>query len=99
MIITSIKTKRVEQDGTESSRLLGLAKVVIDGCFIIEDIRIIKSEKKDGLFVAFPSRKQKDGGYKDICHPLDAETRAYFEESILSDFKKSDVNECDSSSI
>ena len=83
--ITSIKTKKLD---IESETLKGVARIEIDNCFSINDIRIIKSKKRDGYFVAFPSRVQKDGTHKDVCHPLNAETRKYFEEEIISNFEK-----------
>ena len=36
-----------------------------------------------GLFVAMPSKKRKDGSYRDIAHPLNKETRTQMEAKIL----------------
>lgn len=83
--ITSIKTTKLEK---ENSKLVGLARVVIDDCFVIEDLRIIKGTEERGLFVAFPSRKQNDGGFKDMCHPINQKCRKIFEDAILAEFSK-----------
>lgn len=88
--ITSIKTKKLE---SENSKILGLARVVIDDCFVIEDIKIIQGSSEKGMFVAFPSRKQQNGEFKDVCHPLTAETRKYFEDIILAEFKLGGSND------
>ncbi len=68
-------------------KLKGYATMVIDGCFIIRDMKIIKSDNK-GLFVSMPSRRKKDGSFKDIVHPLNAETRKIIEERIIEEYKK-----------
>ncbi len=86
--ITSVKTKKIESD---NPKLLGLAKIVIDDCFVINDIRIMKSKR--GMLVAFPSRKQQSGSFTDICHPLNQKTRNYFEDIILAEYIKGDSNE------
>ena len=61
--------------------------MVFDGCFIIRDMKIIKSDNK-GLFVSMPSRRKKDGSFKDIVHPLNAETRKLIEEKVVEEYKK-----------
>ena len=69
-------------------KLKGYATMVIDSCFIVRDMKIIKSDNK-GLFVSMPSRRKKDGSFKDIVHPLNAETRQVIEEKIIEEYKKS----------
>ncbi len=68
-------------------KLKGYATMVIDGCFIVRDMKIIKSDTK-GLFVSMPSRRKKDGSFKDIVHPLNSETRTEIEEKIIEEYKK-----------
>ena len=83
MKITSVNVRKVEKD---ESRMKGIASVVVDDCFAIHDIRIIEGDK--GLFTAMPSRKTATGGYRDIAHPINPETRAMFDEAILEEYKK-----------
>ena len=81
MKITSVKVRKIEK---EESRMKGIASVVIDDCFAIKDIRIIEGEK--GLFIAMPSR--------DVAHPINAETRAMFEDAIIEEYNNtSDVTD------
>lgn len=82
MKITSVNVRKVEKEG---SRMKGIASVLIDDCFAIHDIRIIEGD--NGLFIAMPSRKTSNGGYRDIAHPINPETRALFEEAILEAYK------------
>lgn len=82
MKITEVKVYLANE-----GKLKGYATMVFDGCFIIRDMKIIKSDTK-GLFVSMPSRRKKDGTFKDIVHPLNAETRKMIEEQIIEEYKK-----------
>ena len=73
MEITEVKVYPANE-----GKLKGYATMVFDGCFIVRDMKIIKSDK--GLFVSMPSRRKKDGSFKDIVHPLNSETRKLVEE-------------------
>lgn len=85
MKITSVNVHRVEK---EESRMKGIAAVLIDDCFAIHDIRIIEGD--NGLFIAMPSRKTATGGYRDIAHPINPETRKMFEDAILEAYKNAE---------
>ena len=66
---------------TESGPLKAFARVVIDDCFLIRDIKIIDGRR--GLFVAMPSRRDKNGNFHDVVHPINQETRTWFESAVL----------------
>lgn len=82
MKITSVKVKKIEE---KNSRLVGVATAIIDKVFTIEDIKIIRGD--DHLFLAMPSQKMPDGSYKDIAHPLTADCRKLFEDTILNEYE------------
>jgi len=85
MKITRVQTTKIEKG--EGVKMVGIARIVFDNSFVVEDIRII--DKGDGnLFIAFPSRKKADGEFMDICHPINAETRKIITDAILEDFNK-----------
>lgn len=84
MEITEVKVYPVRDTG----RLKGYATFVIDNCFIVRDVKIIEGEK--GLFVSMPSRKKQDGSFRDIVHPLNAETRTLIEQMVVEQFEKLD---------
>lgn len=67
-------------------KLKAYATMVFDNCFIIRDLKVIKSDK--GFFVSMPSRRKKDGSFKDIVHPLNSETRKLVEETIIKEYFK-----------
>ena len=83
MKITSVNVRKINK---ESSRMKGIASVLIDDSFAVHDIRIIEGD--NGLFIAMPSRKTATGGYRDIAHPINAETRKLFEDAIFEAYNK-----------
>jgi stage V sporulation protein G len=76
MNITEVKVFPVDED-----KLKAYITVVLDDCFVIRDLKIISGTA--GLFVAMPSKRRKDGSFKDIAHPLNQGTRAQMEKTIL----------------
>lgn len=85
MKITSVNVRKIEK---ESSRMKGIASVLLDDSFAVHDIRIIEGEK--GLFIAMPSKKTPSGGYRDIAHPINPEVRQMFEEAILKAYEEAE---------
>ena len=86
MKITAIRIRSVESASDNSSRFKAVASITIDECFVIHDIKIIEGD--DSAFIAMPSRKTKQGDYRDIVHPINTETRNYIQQEILSEYKK-----------
>ncbi len=66
-------------------RLKAYVTITIDDCFIIRDLKVIQGH--EGLFVAMPSKKRKNGEFKDIAHPLNQETRAMIEKAVFDAFE------------
>ena len=89
MKITEVKIFTVNEE-----RLKAYATITIDDVFIIRDLKIIKGH--EGLFVAMPSKRRKDGQFKDIAHPLNQETREMIENSVFEAYEK-EVKELESS--
>lgn len=81
MKITDVKIIPVNED-----RLKAYVTITLDECFVVRDLKII--EGNEGLFVAMPSKKKKDGSFRDIAHPLNQETRAMIEQAVFDAFKK-----------
>lgn len=70
----------------ESGRLKAYATVVFDNDFIVRDLKVIEGNK--GLFVSMPSRRKKDGSFRDIVHPLNSDTRSMIEQSIIAEYAR-----------
>lgn len=80
MEITEVKVFPVNED-----RLKAYVSITIDDCFVVRDLKII--EGTNGLFVAMPSKKRKDGQFKDIAHPLNQETRDLIERKVFEAYE------------
>ncbi|MRR51736.1 MAG: septation protein spoVG [Rhodocyclaceae bacterium] len=83
MQITEIRVSLRQGDDT---KLLAFANITIDNAFAVRGIKIIQGTS--GPFIAMPSRKLADGTYKDIAHPINAQTRQELERQILAEYEK-----------
>lgn len=79
MEITEVRVFPINEN-----RLKAFATITFDNAFIIRDLKIINGNS--GLFVAMPSKKRKDGSYKDIAHPLNNEMRRLIETAVLDQY-------------
>lgn len=86
MEITEVRVFPVASE----DRLKAYATITIDGVFLIRDLRVINGNT--GLFVAMPSRKMKDGTFKDIAHPLNSDTRQMIEKKVLAEYERELAN-------
>lgn len=66
-------------------KLKAFASIIFDDCFVVSDIKIIQGA--NGLFVSMPSKKRKNGTFRDIAHPLNNETRRRIEERIIAKYR------------
>jgi stage V sporulation protein G len=82
MEITEVKVFPARDGG----RLKAYATIVFDNCFIVRDLKVIEGHK--GLFVSMPSRKRKDGTFKDVVHPLNADMREMIERMVIDEYNR-----------
>jgi len=80
MKITEVKVFPVNED-----RLKAYVSITIDGSFVVRDLKVIQGTS--GLFVAMPSKKRKDGQFRDIAHPLNQETRNMIEDMVFDAYE------------
>ena len=81
MEITDVRIFPVDE-----KRVKAYASIVFDDCFIVRDLKVIQGESK--FFVAMPSKKMKDGSFRDTVHPLNNVTRQMIEESVLGAYEQ-----------
>lgn len=81
MEITEVKIYPVNED-----RLKAYVTITLNNCFVVRDLKVILGN--EGLFVAMPSKKRKDGQFRDIAHPLNQETREMIENAVFKEYKK-----------
>jgi stage V sporulation protein G len=85
MEITDVKVIPVDDE-----KLKAFVSIVFDQSFVVTDIKIIHGPK--GLFVSMPSKKRKDGTFKDIAHPLNNQMRQYLEDKVLTVYRQQVAN-------
>lgn len=81
MEITEIRVFPMNED-----KLKAYATITFDNCFVVRDLKVISGNT--GLFVAMPSKKRKDGTFKDIAHPLNNDFRAKIEKVVLDAYQQ-----------
>ena len=77
MEVTGVRVFPVDEE-----KLKAFVSVIFDDCFVVSDIKIINGS--NGLFISMPSKKRKNGTFRDIAHPLNNETRRMLEDKILA---------------
>ena len=82
MEITDVKIRKIISDG----RLRAVVSVTIDDMFAVHDIKVVQGDER--LFVAMPSRKDENGVFRDIVHPISPSARKLFEENILEAYER-----------
>ena len=64
MNITDVRIRKIEKEG----KMKAVVSITIEDAFAVHDIKIIEGEK--GLFIAMPSRRNAEGEYRDVAHPI-----------------------------
>jgi len=80
-----MKISEVRVSLRDDEKLKAFITITIDSCFVVRGLKIIRGNK--GMFVAMPSRRKPDGGYQDLCHPINVSTRKWMEEEILAAYR------------
>ena len=70
----------------DDDKLRGFASVTLDNCFVVRGLKII--EGANGMFVAMPNRRRKDGTFQDIAHHIIMGTREWMENQIITAYKQ-----------
>ncbi len=81
MEITEIKVFPVDEE-----KLKAFVSIVFDRCFMVNDIKVIQG--REGLFISMPSRRKRNGRFKDVAHPLNNETRRMIEDRVLEEYEQ-----------
>ena len=81
MEITDIRVFPVDEE-----KLKAFVTIVFDDCFVVSDIKVINGSS--GLFISMPSKRRKNGTFRDIAHPLNSETRRMIEEKVLAKYEE-----------
>ena len=77
MNITDVRVRKVAKEG----KMKAGVSITIDDEFVVHDIKVIEGPER--LFVAMPSRRDDNGVFRDITHPITTAARRLIEDSIL----------------
>lgn len=78
MNITDVRVRRTFTD----EKMKALVSITVDGDLAVHDIKVIEGAER--LFVAMPSRKDENGVFRDISHPITPEARKTLEDAVLN---------------
>jgi stage V sporulation protein G len=81
MEITDIRVRKVDTQG----KLKAYVTVTFDACFVVHNVKVI--EGADRVFIAMPSRKTKNGDFKDVAHPITSEFRNVLQDKIVAAYE------------
>ncbi|MFP4114763.1 MAG: septation regulator SpoVG [Spirochaetota bacterium] len=81
MEITDIRVRRVDTQG----KLKAYVTVTFDECFVVHNVKVI--EGGDRVFIAMPSRKTRNGDFKDVAHPITSEFRNELQDRIVAAYE------------
>ena len=82
MEITDVKIRKIISEG----RLRAVVSVTLDDMLAVHDIKVVQGGER--MFVAMPSRKDENGAFRDIVHPISASARNLFEQRILEAYEQ-----------
>ena len=77
MQITDIKIRKFFDEGP----MKAVVSVTFDDALAVHDIKVIYA--RDKYFIVMPSKKNADGSYRDIAHPINAQFRAELENAVI----------------
>ena len=77
MTITDIKIRKLFDEGP----MKAIVSVTFDRALAVHDIKVIYA--RDKYFIVMPSRKNPDGTYRDIVHPINMEYRSLIESAVI----------------
>jgi len=77
MVVTDIKIRKFFKEGP----MKAVASVTFDSALAVHDVKVINA--KDKFFIVMPSRRNPDGTFRDIVHPINSEFRAELEGAVI----------------
>ena len=81
MVITDIKVRKLFEEGP----MKAIVSVTFDDQLALHDVKVISVRDKN--FIVMPSRKNPDGTYRDIVHPINATFRGALEKAVLDAYE------------
>ncbi len=76
---------RIRKSYDEESKVKAIVSATLDDAYVVHGIKVLKSD--EGYYIAMPSKKLKEGDFKDIFHPISTESRQTLQKEILELFE------------
>ncbi len=80
MVISDIKIRKIFEEGP----MKAIVSVTFDGQLAVHDIKVIYARER--FFIVMPSRKNPDGTYRDIVHPINSDFRQLLETAVIDTY-------------
>ncbi|MCL2108952.1 MAG: septation regulator SpoVG [Oscillospiraceae bacterium] len=77
MKITDVRIRKILNE----RRICAVISITLDNALVVHDIKLVKGDER--MFVSMPSRKDEEGNFRDIVHPINLETRKLIEDTII----------------
>ena len=88
MEITDIKIRKIFHD---ESPMKAIISVTFDHQLAVHDVKVIYAREK--YFVVMPSRKNPEGVFRDIVHPISSDFRGSMEKQIIEAYHEAVAQE------
>lgn len=75
--VTDVRIRRTYDEG----KVKAIISATLDDAYVIHGIKILENE--NGYFIAMPSKKLKEGEFKDVFHPINSEARQLLQDEII----------------
>lgn len=82
MQITEVKIRKTFSDGP----MKAVVSITFDNELAVHDVKIVSSGEK--TFVVMPAKKNQNGEFRDIIHPINSSARAYIERAVLEAYEE-----------
>ena len=63
-----------------------VVSATFDDVLAIHDIKVIYAREK--LFIVMPTKKNPDGTFRDVAHPISAEFRQILEDAVIGAYRE-----------
>lgn len=84
LVITEVRVRAFR--GRPDEILKAFATITLNDCFAVHNLKVI--EREDGLFVSMPARRNREGRFSDIAHPIHKPFRDYMESVVLTEYER-----------
>lgn len=68
-------------------KIKAFAEVTFNGSLMVRGVKVMQGTG-GGLFVSFPTQRDKEGHFHDLVVPLDNATREMIRKKVLAEYKK-----------